>query len=44
MIISKYLFQITFSDFKVQNIVATCDLRFPIKLENLNQMHGQFSR
>lgn len=27
----------------MQNIVATCDLRFPIRLENLNQMHGQFS-
>lgn len=27
----------------MQNLVATCDLRFPIKLENLNQMHGQFS-
>ncbi|KAG8326207.1 hypothetical protein J6590_048618 [Homalodisca vitripennis] len=25
-------------------MVSTCDLRFPIRLENLNQMHGQFSR
>ena len=31
-------------EFKVQNIVGTCDLRFPIRVENLNQMHGQFSR
>lgn len=23
--------------------MATADLKFPIKLENLNQMHGQFS-
>lgn len=30
-------------DFKIQNLVATVDLRFPIRLENLNQMHGQFS-
>ncbi|CAD1471042.1 unnamed protein product, partial [Heterotrigona itama] len=29
--------------FGIQNIVATCDLKFPIKLENLNHIHGQFS-
>lgn len=32
-----------FTSFKVQNIVATCDLKFPIKLESLHQMHSQFS-
>lgn len=32
-----------FIDFKVQNLVATVDLRFPIRLEDLNQKHGQFS-
>lgn len=37
------LFQIKFLDFKVQNLVATVDLRFPIRLEKLNQMHQQFS-
>nr|QCX41802.1 TATA-box-binding protein [Pagiophloeus tsushimanus] len=42
-IIQKLGFHIQFANFKVQNLVATCDLRFPIKLENLNQMHGQFS-
>ncbi|CAH0561164.1 unnamed protein product [Brassicogethes aeneus] len=42
-IIQKLGFNIQFANFKVQNLVATCDLRFPIKLENLNQMHGQFS-
>lgn len=42
-IIQKLNFQVKFTKFKVQNLVATCDLRFPIKLENLNQMHGQFS-
>ncbi|XP_056648729.1 uncharacterized protein LOC130453144 [Diorhabda sublineata] len=42
-IIQKLGFSIKFSNFKVQNLVATCDLRFPIKLENLNMMHGQFS-
>lgn len=35
--------QIAFKEFKIQNLVATVDLRFPIRLENLNQMHGQFS-
>lgn len=42
-IIQKLGFKIRITDFKIQNIVATCDLRFPIKLENLNQVHGQFS-
>lgn len=36
-------FQVKFIDFKVQNLVATVDLRFPIRLEKLNQMHQQFS-
>ncbi len=35
--------QVQFKEFKIQNLVATVDLRFPIRLENLNQMHGQFS-
>ncbi|KAK0074690.1 hypothetical protein PV325_007944 [Microctonus aethiopoides] len=42
-IIQKLGFTVKFLNFKIQNIVATCDLKFPIKLENLNQMHGQFS-
>ncbi|KAG5897741.1 hypothetical protein JTB14_009626 [Gonioctena quinquepunctata] len=42
-IIQKLGFNIRFTNFKVQNMVATCDLRFPIKVENLNMMHGQFS-
>ncbi|XP_063696716.1 TBP-related factor [Culicoides brevitarsis] len=42
-IIQKLGFAVKFLDFKIQNLVATVDLRFPIKLENLNQMHGQFS-
>ncbi|KAL0102973.1 hypothetical protein PUN28_018344 [Cardiocondyla obscurior] len=42
-IIQKLGFPVKFSCFKIQNIVATCDLKFPIKLENLNHMHGQFS-
>ncbi|KAL3267097.1 hypothetical protein HHI36_011237 [Cryptolaemus montrouzieri] len=42
-IIQKLGFNIKFQNFMIQNLVATCDLRFPIKLENLNQMHNQFS-
>ncbi|EGI58766.1 PREDICTED: TATA-box-binding protein isoform X1 [Acromyrmex echinatior] len=42
-IIQKLGFPVKFSSFKIQNIVATCDLKFPIKLEILYQCHGQFS-
>ncbi|XP_015586842.1 TATA-box-binding protein isoform X3 [Cephus cinctus] len=42
-IIQKLGFPVKFINFKIQNIVATCDLKFPVKLENLNHMHGQFS-
>ncbi|XP_018800514.1 PREDICTED: TBP-related factor [Bactrocera latifrons] len=42
-ILQKLGYPVKFVDFKLQNIVATVDLRFPIRLENLNQMHGQFS-
>jgi len=42
-IMQKLGYPTRFSDFRVQNVVATVDLRFPIRLENLNQVHGQFS-
>lgn len=42
-ILQKLGYPVKFIDFKLQNIVATVDLRFPIRLENLNQVHGQFS-
>lgn len=42
-ILQKLGYRVKFNDFKMQNIVATVDLRFPIRLENLNQVHGQFS-
>ncbi|KAK9869932.1 hypothetical protein WA026_006030 [Henosepilachna vigintioctopunctata] len=42
-IIQKLGYNIRFENFTIQNLVATCDLRFPIKLENLNQLHNQFS-
>lgn len=42
-IIQKLGFPVQFLDFKIQNIVGTCDVRFPIRVEGLNQVHGQFS-
>eukprot|EP00475_Leptophrys_vorax_P032059 TRINITY_DN4907_c0_g1_i2.p1 TRINITY_DN4907_c0_g1~~TRINITY_DN4907_c0_g1_i2.p1 ORF type:complete len:225 (-),score=32.94 TRINITY_DN4907_c0_g1_i2:310-984(-) len=34
--------QVKFKDFKIQNIVGSCDVRFPIKLEGLQIAHQQF--
>lgn len=42
-IVQRIGFPVKYLDFKIQNIVATCDLRFPIRLEDLNQKHTQFS-
>ncbi|XP_013178056.1 PREDICTED: TATA-box-binding protein-like [Papilio xuthus] len=42
-IIQKLGFPAKFLDFKIQNFIATADLRFPIRLESLQQAHGQFS-
>eukprot|EP01018_Ginkgo_biloba_P009671 Gb_38218 [translate_table: standard] len=30
-------------DFKIQNIVGSCDVKFPIRLEGLSYSHGAFS-
>jgi len=35
-------FEVRFTDFKVQNIVASCDVMFPIMLEKLYAAHGGF--
>ena len=43
-IIQKLGFPAKFSEFKVQNIVATCDVRFPIRLEGLAFEHCNFER
>ncbi|KAG1722449.1 TBP-domain-containing protein [Suillus paluster] len=32
-----------FAKFKIQNIVGSCDVKFPIHLEGLAYSHGQFS-
>lgn len=37
------LLQAKFLDFKIQNFIATGDLRFPVRLEALQQAHGQFT-
>jgi len=39
-----FLFQAKFLDFKIQNMVGSCDVKFPIRLEGLVLSHGQFSR
>nr|GEV43424.1 TATA-box-binding protein [Tanacetum cinerariifolium] len=36
-------FPAKFKDFKIQNIVASCDVKFPIRLEGLAFSHGAFS-
>ena len=35
--------QVKMQDFKIQNIVGSCDVKFPINLEGLNTGHGTFS-
>lgn len=42
-IIQKIGFDSKFKDFKIQNIVASCDVKFPIRLEGLAFSHGTFS-
>ncbi|KAL0029866.1 hypothetical protein WJX77_004460 [Trebouxia sp. C0004] len=34
---------VKFQDFKLQNIVGSCDVKFPIRLEGLAYAHGLFS-
>lgn len=42
-IIQKLGFQAKFSEFKIQNIVGSCDVKFPIRLEGLAFAHGNYS-
>lgn len=42
-IVQKLGFPAKFLNFKIHNIVATADLKFPIKLDDLNDMHNQFT-
>lgn len=41
-IIQKLGFQVQFSNFKIQNIVASCDVKFPIDLEYISSMQSDF--
>ncbi|KYQ91229.1 TATA-binding protein [Tieghemostelium lacteum] len=42
-IIQKLDFPAKFQDFKIQNIVGSCDVKFPIKLERLHDAHTSFT-
>ncbi|KAJ2901792.1 transcription factor TFIID [Zalerion maritima] len=42
-IIQKLGFHAKFTDFKIQNIVGSCDIKFPIRLEGLASRHHNFS-
>ena len=42
-IVQKLGFDAKFSEFKIQNIVGSCAVKFPIRLEGLAYGHGQFS-
>jgi transcription initiation factor TFIID TATA-box-binding protein len=42
-IVQKLGFDAKFSEFKMQNIVGSCDVKFPICLEGFAYSHGQFS-
>jgi transcription initiation factor TFIID TATA-box-binding protein len=41
-IVQKLGFEARFTDFRVQNIVASCDVRFPIRLEGLSYSQPAF--
>ena len=43
-VVQKLGFSARFLDFKIQNMVASCDVCFPIRLEGLVLTHQQFSR
>ncbi|KAL5830223.1 hypothetical protein ACOSQ3_019691 [Xanthoceras sorbifolium] len=42
-IVSKLGFPVKFQDFKIQNIVGSCDVKFPVRLEGLAYSHSAFS-
>jgi len=42
-IIQKLGFDVKFKDFSIQNIVASVDVRFPVRLEGIAVKHSQFS-
>ena len=42
-IIQKLDFPAKFTEFKIQNIVGSCDVKFPIRLEGLAYKHSHYS-
>ena len=42
-IVQKLGFPAKFTEFKIQNIVGSCDVKFPIRLEGLAFAHGHYS-
>lgn len=43
-VVQKLGFPVKFFNFKIQNMVGSCDVKFPIRLEVLALTHRQFSR
>jgi len=42
-IVQKLDFPARFTDFKIQNMVGSCDVKFPIRLEGLAYKHGHYA-
>jgi transcription initiation factor TFIID TATA-box-binding protein len=40
--IQKLDFPVSFSEFKIQNIVGSCDVKFPIRLDDLHNKNKSF--
>lgn len=42
-VLKKLGFNTKFTEFKIRNIVASCDIKFPVRLEGLANRHHMFS-
>ena len=42
-VIAKLGFPAQFKEFKIQNMVGSCDVKFPIRLEGISLSHSHFS-
>ena len=42
--VKKIGYPVRFHDFRIQNVVASCDLKFPVSLEGLANEHFHFSQ
>lgn len=43
-ILQKIGYKVCLKDFRINNMLGTSDLKFPVRLEDLNESHAQFSR